>query len=239
MDFFFRIFMDMAYYAVNLAFYGLIYLHTESLGGWNEYQVTIFVGGYLFIDALIMTFVSNNLWWIPIYVNRGDLDYYLIRPVSSLFFLSLREFSVNSAVNLIMSGVILGWSLHRYPESFSVGAVVLYLALLLFGAFLYYLVRMISIIPVFWTISGRGFDHLFWQMARFMERPDRIFQGWFRRILISILPFGLMASFPARVFLENFDWKLILHMWIVGLIFLYIVVRFWNWGLRSYSSASS
>ena len=43
-------------------------------------------------DAIHMTVFSNNMWWFPIFINRGDLDYYLIRPVSSLFFLSLRDY---------------------------------------------------------------------------------------------------------------------------------------------------
>ncbi len=239
MDFFFRIIMDTIYYVVNLLFYRVIYLHTDILGGWNEFDAMVFVGGYLFVDALIMTFVSNNLWWIPMFVNRGDLDYYLIRPVSSLFFLSFREFSVNSSMNLIMSISILSWAIWRYPGDIENYQIVLFVLLLFAGAFLYYLLRILSIVPVFWTISGRGFDNLFWQMARFMERPDRIFQGWFRKVLLSILPFGLMASYPARIFLGDMDWIVIGHILGVIGIFYFFVMWLWRIGLRSYSSASS
>ena len=62
----------------------------------------VFVGSVFVADALIMTVFSNNLWWLPIYVNRGDVDYYLVRPVSSLFMLSLRDFAANSFLNLLM-----------------------------------------------------------------------------------------------------------------------------------------
>ena len=64
-----------------------------------------------------MTVFANNMWWLPIAVNRGDLDYYLVRPVSSLFFLSLREFAANSFLNLLLATGILVWALARYPAS--------------------------------------------------------------------------------------------------------------------------
>ncbi len=167
------------------------------------------------------------------------MDYYLIRPVSSLFFLSLRDFSPNSFLNLLMTLGIMVWSLVRYGEGSLLTLLPLYLLLLLPGAFLYYLVRMISIIPVFWTISGRGLDQLFWQVARFMERPDRIFHGWVRKLLLSLLPFSIMASFPARLILEEFRWEILFHLWGTVALFYFIVVLFWKLALRFYSSASS
>ena len=103
-DFFFRVFMDLVYYGVNIAFYGVIFLHTELLGGWTRDQSLVFMGGFLLVDAIVMTLFSNNIWWLPILINRGDLDYYLLRPVSSLFFLSVRDFAVNSFINLRVRG---------------------------------------------------------------------------------------------------------------------------------------
>lgn len=231
--------MDLIYYAINIGFYSVIYLHTDLLGGWDRHQMMVFVSGYLFLDAMVMTVLANNLWALPIFVNRGDLDYYLIRPVSSLFFLSLRDFSANSFVNLILTALIMAWSIHEVPVDLTAGRIVFYLGTLFLGAILYYLIRMISILPVFWTITGRGLDQLFWQVSRFMERPDRIFNGWVRRLLLSLLPFSLMASYPARFLLESFRPLLLLHMVGVILFFSAVVLLLWRIALRFYSSASS
>jgi ABC-2 type transport system permease protein len=239
MDFFFRIFMDIIYYAVNLAFYNIIYMHTTILGGWDLNQMMVFVAGYLVLDAVVMTFFANNLWRLPQYVNNGDLDYYLIRPVSSLFFLSLRDFAANSFINLTMTWAIFIWILTKYPYPFELFQLALFIAMLFCGIFLYYLVRMATIIPVFWTLSARGFDQLFWGVSRFLERPDRIFTGWVRRILASILPFSIMASYPARIFLDGFSWNVFWHIVIVTFCFWALVVVLWHLGLRAYSSASS
>lgn len=238
-DFTFRIFMDMMYYLINIGFYQIIFLHTNLLGGWSEEQMMVFVGGYILIDALQMTFVSNNLWWLPIFINKGELDYYLVRPVSSLFFLSLRDFAANSFVNLLMALGVFGWAFWQYSAEVSLWQIGLYFVLLLHGVIIYYSVRMLTIIPVFWTHSGRGFERIFWSFSRLMERPDRIFTGWVRKILITVLPFSVMASFPAKQILDEFSWPVMIHLWVITLTFFGIVVLFWRIGLKSYASASS
>ena len=85
-DFFFRVVMDIFFYAVQFAFFHIIYLHTPILAGWDIEQMRVFIVSYIFIDALHMTVFSTNCWWLPIYINRGDLDYYLVKPVSTLHF---------------------------------------------------------------------------------------------------------------------------------------------------------
>ena len=43
-DFFFRVGMDTLWYAHYLAFFGVLYHHTELLGGWTCDQVPVFAG---------------------------------------------------------------------------------------------------------------------------------------------------------------------------------------------------
>ncbi len=238
-DFTFRIFMDCLYYAVNIAFYKILLLHFPQIAGWKEPQVMIFVAGYLFVDALHMTLFSNNTWWLPVFVNRGDLDYYLVRPVSSLFFLSFRDFAANSFMNLIVSIGILLWAFLHYPETLSFTKSFIYFILLLNGTFLYYSVSLIFILSVFWTHSTTGLKNIFHSFTRIAERPDPIFRGWVRRVFTLVLPFCLMSSFPARFLFETLDWKILVHIVGVSLFFGGLVLFIWRLGLRSYSSASS
>ena len=239
LDFFFRIFMDTLFYVVNILFYQLIFQNTLSVAGWNKPQVMIFVSGFLLVDAIQMTLFSNNTWWIPIFVNRGDLDYYIIRPVSSLFFLSLRDFAVNSFFNLVIASGIMAWAIHHYPEPLSALKIFGYLLLILGGTFLHYLLSILMLLPVFWTQSNDGLQQLQYQLMKTSERPDRIFKGWVRRVLVTLLPYSLVASFPARLFLEKFDGLILLHF--IGVISLFFLLVNWGWnrGLRAYSSASS
>ena len=238
-DFFFRIGMDVIFYLVNILFYDVVFSHTDLIGGWSRDQMMVFVGGFLLIDALNMTLLADNLSHISFFVNSGDLDYYLIRPVSSLFFLSLREFAASSFVNLLMACGFLTYTLVRYGGPTPPPMVALFLLLILNGTYLRYLVRMLTIIPVFWLHSNRGLEMVFYHLVRFLERPDAIFTGWMRIILTTVLPFGLMVSFPARILFDGVQWNILLHLATVTVALSVAVYLFWRKGLRAYSSASS
>jgi ABC-2 type transport system permease protein len=238
-DFSFRIIMDIIFYVVSILFFKVIYLHTPMLAQWSEEQMMIFVASYLMVDAINMTVFSTNMWWLPSHINRGDLDYYLIRPVSPLFFLSLREFSANSFLNLLIALGFLAYTLITYSQPFSVSELFLFLLLIFNGALISYCIQMMMIIPVFWTHSSRGFVDLFYSMGLASERPDRIYRGWLRKIFTTILPFALIASFPARIFLEKFQWNIFLHLSVVSVLLWIVMLACWRWGLRNYASASS
>lgn len=239
LDFTFRILMDVIYYVVNIALFKVLFLHTDIIGGWNEEQMMVFIASYLLVDAINMTIFSSNLWWLPVFINRGDLDYYLIRPVSPLFFLSLKEFSANSFVNLVIAIGFFAYTIVSYSAPWTWPHLLLLVVLIINGSLIHYCIQMLMILPVFWTQSSKGFIDLFYTLGLAMERPDRIFKGWLRVLFTIILPFALIASFPAKIFIEGLDGKTITHLIAVsfGLWMLMLVV--WKWGLKNYSSASS
>ena len=239
LDFFFRVVMDCLFYAVQLAFFSVLYRHTGLLGGWDFDQVLVFVAGFFVVDALHMTFFSNNMWWFPIIVNKGELDYYLVRPASTLFFVGLREFAANSFLNLVVAVGILAWALARYPRPLDAASIAVFVALLVNGAILYWVLQMVSLIPVFWLHSSRGLVEAFWAASQLTGRPDRIFSGVARRLLTTVLPFSLIASFPAHVLFDGLTPSLLVHVVGATVAAFAVMAAFFRLGLRAYSSASS
>jgi ABC-2 type transport system permease protein len=156
-----------------------------------------------------------------------------------LFFLSFKEFSANSFMNLIIAVAIFVYSLVNYQQPYTTPEVLLLITLIINGTLIYYCCQMLMILPVFWTQSSKGFMDLFFSMGIAMERPDRIFKGWLRVLFTVFLPFALIASFPARLFIEKFDWMTFLHLAAVSCALWGVMLIIWRKGLRAYSSASS
>ena len=238
-DFFFRVVMDMVFYATQLALFSILYQHTSTIAGWDFDQALIFVSGYFFIDALHMTVFANNMWALPILINRGEVDYYLVRPISSLFVLGMRDFAANSFLNLVLAAGILWWAIGRYPAELEPLRVSLFVILLVCGCFLYWTIHMLFMIPVFWIHSEQGLRQLFFGLEKLSQRPDRIFTGWLRRILITCLPFAIVASYPARVLFEGATLGRLAHIFVVIVSMFLFMLWCWRRGLRAYSSASS
>ena len=239
LDFGFRIVMDLVWYIVNFLFFWVLFRHTTLLGEWTREQTLVFLGGVFVSDALHMTIFSNNMWWLPFLINKGDLDYYLVRPVSSLFFVSLREFAANSFVNLLMAAAVLSWALLRYPAALGAGPLLLFLACLLVGVFLHYLLNLMFLLPAFWMHTSHGLREMYFSFTETMTRPAGIFTGWVRRLLVTILPFALIVSFPTRALFEPDRWPVVLHLLGGAAAAFVAALVLWRAGVRSYTSASS
>jgi ABC-2 type transport system permease protein len=238
-DFSFRIFMDVIFYITQFMFFNIIYLHTPILGGWNHDQIMLFVGAFIFVDAFNMTFFANNAWWFPNYINRGDLDYYLTKPVSSFFFIGFREIAANSFVNFLIATGLLTYLLSTTVISLEPYKVIIFILLLLNGGALYYATHLIFLMIVFWTQSPRGFGDLFYTAEKIMQRPDGIFKGYVRRFFLHILPFSLMASYPTRYLISDNSNNILGEILLSSFIIYLLVFVMWKSGLRNYSSASS
>ena len=118
-------------------------------------------------------------------------------------------------------------------------AVTIFLLFILLGAFLTYLSRMLSVIPVFWLHSSRGLEELYYTMDNMAERPHQIFPRWLRYLVLSILPFAFVSSVPSHVLFEGLTMERFAHALLVT-AGLFTAVRFaWKRGLGAYASASS
>jgi len=238
-DFFFKVAMDVLYYATNMAFFTILFDHTSMLGRWNLDEVYVFVCTFLFIDAVHMAVFANNLEALPGFVRRGDLDYYLVRPVSSLFFLSVRDFAANSFLNALIASGLLVWSILHLDQAPSPSALAWFVVMLFAGSLVCFLVRLAFVIPVFWLQSNRGLSELSFALDHLSERPHHVYTGAVRMLLVTVLPLAFFSSMPAAVVLDGPSASVLGHTALVVLGTVVFVGWFWRRAVRAYGSASS
>src|SRR5688500_11004514 len=75
--------------------FGLIYRFTDGVAGWSQDEVLVLVGVFRIADGLIHTFIAPNMGRIPSDVRTGELDFHLLRPVDSQFFVSTRRMELS------------------------------------------------------------------------------------------------------------------------------------------------
>jgi ABC-2 type transport system permease protein len=239
LDFVSRVLMDTLWYGHYLGFFAVLSTQAPSVGGWDAAQLRVFTGALFVVDALQMTFVANGLWNLPLLVNTGALDYYLVRPVSTLFFVTGREISASSAVNLLMAIGVLVWSLATYPHPIAWTSLLVFLAMLPVGLLLHAGLHLLFLTPQLWTQSPKGLRDLFWATLDYGLRPDGIYRGYLRRFLTTVLPLACIVSFPTRVLFEGPRPGLVLNV-LAATVGVWVVVgTLWRRGLRAYGSASS
>ena len=239
LDFFFRVGMDVIWNLHYLVFYGVLTLESPTIGGWDADRLRVFLGSLFVLDGAQMTLFANNHWAFPGLVNKGDLDYHLVRPVSPLFMVSLRDFAVNSCLNLLIAVGILVWAFARYPTPIPATWIAVYLALLLAGLVLHHALHLLALLPVFWMQGGSGLRDLFFVVDAANGRPVRVFRGWAYRLFTVVLPLGVIVSFPVRVLFEGPRPEIVVHVLLATLGGVAVLLFVWRRGLRAYGSASS
>lgn len=238
-DFFARIAMDTLFYASSVGIFQILFLHADQLGGWDKSKVMFFMSLYFVVDALAMITTAGSMWNFPKEINKGGFDYYLLRPVSTIFFACFREINLASIVNLVMALGLLGWSFSHLSLPLTGALVAKGVLAISFGYYFFWIMHLLVILPVFWTHSVDGMRSIYFSLLILAERPDGIFQGVLRKLFVTVIPFSLIASVPARLIFEESWHKHLWHLVAMGLFFAGVIKILWARGLRAYSSASS
>ena len=84
------LFMDAIFYGSYFFLFSVIFSHVDQLGQFSKDAVIIFLVITYLTDTIFIFFFGNNTFQVNRMVVRGDLDFLLIKPVNSLFFISFR-----------------------------------------------------------------------------------------------------------------------------------------------------
>src|SRR4051812_9993070 len=88
--------------ALAVLTFGLLYQFTDQVAGWTQAQILMLVGMYRAVDGVFSLLLAPNLLRISGYIRQGDMDFILLRPVSSQFYVSLRVLSLPEVPNIFI-----------------------------------------------------------------------------------------------------------------------------------------
>lgn len=234
-----KILTDLIWYAAQISVFEVIYGQTQTLGGWDIHQTRVFLGVLYTVDAIFSLLISENLDHLSDKVRKGDLDLILAKPINSQFMISFQKMSTPYIFNLILSLSWLTWAYLRLNPEPNPLQLAWLIVLLPIGCTIFYSLKFFFSASALILSRAENLSYTFYQFYKLGTRPDRIYPPWLRFILLSIIPVSLIASMPARVVLEADQWTQVFGSAFVAAIFLYLSNRYWKYGLRQYSSASS
>ena len=240
MNFIFEIFIDAIYYLSLFFFFKIVFQFTDSLGDFNQEAVIIFLICLYLSDSLYVFFLGGNVFNINNAVKQGDLDFILLKPINSQFFISCRYVNTHAAVSMLILFALLIKLTYAYHGNILIFSNYLFFLLSLFlGMFIFYSFEFIIASLVFWF---RNFSYAGWlagELIKYSRRPDAIYPKWFRKSLFTIFPMAMITSVPSRFLIFGVDLKLLILQIIVVIIFLFLTTLVWKKGLVRYESASS
>lgn len=233
------IFLKIAGLVLMLLFIEIYFSHTKDIFGWTKYQVIFLTGIFQIMTTLFSALFQRSVNFISRYIQHGELDNFLTKPVSSQFYLSLR---LNRTPDLIaaLSGVaVIIYALEKMNLVFSATDWIVLIIGLLFGlAILYGIYFSIATLAI-WLGRFESFPDLYYLIREPLGVPIDILGKSTSFVLTFIIPLGFIITVPISVFLNKSPLFFILGGLAFAVLTVGFSVWFWNFSLRHYTSASS
>ena len=234
------IIVELLWFGLQLAFIGVIYLHTKTIGTWTQWQVVLLVGASQFIQQIYQAFFLVNCANLSELIRTGKLDFLLMLPINTRFVVSLRQVDLGGFVNAVSAIAVMIYALRQIPFTPTLGQVLAFLVLCIVGILIHYSLMFTLATISFWTVRAQGIVYGYYNLFQIARMPDEAFRGLFKAVFTFALPMLLVSNVPVRVLIGTLtDYKLLLLL--LGMVIVCAVVSEWIWrvSVRRYTSASS
>ncbi|MFN6180943.1 MAG: ABC transporter permease [Dolichospermum sp.] len=215
----------------------LFYRTGYTFTGWSWEAALVVLGVFTLLQGFSATFLSPNLNRIVRHVQEGTLDFVLLKPVRSQFWLSCHTFSLWGIPDLIFglliisyAGTKLGLGIDRYLLTLwplFCGLVILYSLWFILGATSIWFVKIYNITEV---LKG------FLEAGRY---PITGYPAVYRFFFTFVLPVSFLTTIPAQSMLGEIEFTSLLSAGLLAFVLFFISTQFWRFALRFYTSASS
>ena len=217
----------------------IFFQNSGSIGGWEFKEALIIQGIYTILNGITNTWFNPNLTEIVKYIREGTLDFVLLKPIDSQFFISFKKINPSGFLEVILGICLLLICIKINQIDLNLSFLFLSLITIICSiCILYSLWFFISTTTIWFVKTWNATEVLrsFLYIGRF---PLGSFSFSLRIFFSVFIPIAFITTIPSEVFLGLSQlWKILLEV-IVTLLFLITSRKFWLFALKFYTSASS
>jgi len=239
MDFLMWSLVEFFWMAVNVLLIGVIYSHTKSIAGWNQWEMLLLVGTSMLLQRFLMGFFWSNLFELGRNIRTGQFDFFLAQPGSPLFMVSTRKLDLDSLLNSVIAIAVVVFAVRKLGLHPGAGDIALYGALLFCALIIHYAVVLMSVAVTFWLIGSEGVIGSYFTLFEFARIPREAFRGVREVLFVWALPAVICSNIPAAALIHGFKPQYILWLALAAAVWLTLAILLFQRGLRRYASASS
>ena len=211
----------------------------QELGGWSWQQALVVQGIYTLLDGVASTWLRPNLGAIVTHVREGTLDFVLLKPIDSQFWLSLRTLSPAGLSEIALGLGLIAWAAPQTGASFSLGGLALALLVLLAGLVTLYSLWFLLATTSIWFVKTWNATEVLRAALTAGRFPISAYPPGLRLVFTVVLPVAFLTTVPAEVILGRGSAPLVGAALLVAGVSFGLSRAFWRFALRHYTSASS
>ncbi|HAG84550.1 MAG TPA: ABC transporter permease [Cyanobacteria bacterium UBA12227] len=215
----------------------LFYRTGYTFQGWSWEEALVILGIFTLLQGFSTMFLIPNLNRIVEHVQQGTLDFILLKPISSQFWLSFRTISPWGLPDLFFSGILIGYAGERL--NLTITNYLISLPPLVFGLVsLYSLWFMLGATSI-WFVKIYNVTEVLRGLLEAGRFPMVAYPAAYRFFFTFVVPVAFLTTVPAQAMLGRSQWSWVIGAGILALGLLFASSIFWRFALRFYTSASS
>ena len=234
------ILVETLWFGLQLSFVAVIYLHTDHIGDWTQWEVVMLAAASQFIQQVFQSLFLMNCSQLSELVRTGKLDFMMLLPVNTRFLVSLRQVDLGGFFNAASGLAVMVYAarqMHLVPSLVQIAGFFLLCGA---GILIHYSLMFLLSSTAFWTVRAQGIVWGYYNLFNIARLPDSAFQGFFRIFFRFAIPMLLVSNVPVRLLVQRLEspWDMSLLLGMCAACFA-LSEWFWRTSIRRYTSASS
>ncbi len=210
-----------------------------NLNGWS-YDEILLVYGLITLAKSINHMFADNLWTLGrTYIRSGGFDRFLVRPIDPLFHLLADRFCQDGVGNFLVGVALLIKASIALSIQWTLLKAIMLVVAVLSGGGIFIALNLITCVTSFWIVDSVPVTRLIFDNHLFAQYPLTIYPKAINILLTWIVPYGLASFYPASYLLNREMGNLAWISPIVAALLLFFGYRFWEFGLKHYSSTGT
>jgi ABC-2 type transport system permease protein len=215
----------------------LFYRTGYTFDGWKWEEALVVLGIFTILQGFSEIFLVPNLNRIVDQVQQGTLDFVLLKPISSQFWLSVRTVSPWGLPDLILGILIVIYAANKLE----IGLVnyVLSIIPLGFGFISLYSLWFILGATSIWFVKIYNVTEVLRGLLEAGRYPMAAYPVAYRFFFTFVVPVAFLTTVPADTLLGRGEISWVLGGGVLAIALFFASCLFWKFALRFYTSASS
>ena len=241
-SFVYEILTSMVGYIFEFLAVWIIINQFNSIIGWSFFEILFLHALGYFVRATASAFLWRPMWLMSDYMQRGQLDKFLLSPVNSFMYIVGSNFMTYALSHVILGGMVAIISIFFIPIDWTLLKALLFICSLIGAMFIYGGFIVFSGAISFWTVRSSFLLRVLTEAWSVINYPITIYPRSIQILLTFFIPFALLNYYPT-VYLfrqpgNSNSWTMILIL-AAGLSFFTLVYKLWWYGVRKYQGAGS
>lgn len=218
-----------------------MFQNISDIAGWSFWEVVLIYATMSMVTGLGELFFEG-VWSIAGLAGQGKLDIYLTRPFPVLPQILVSSVGIHGLGNFVTALIFFIQAVVHISAALSFGHMVIFFLLILTALPIHFALLLLgnSVSLLTRQINSGSLPTLVLKLSDFTKYPISIYPRLLQVVFIFVIPYAFVSYYPATFLLGKgeFPWIALLGP-VISVVFLFLSVRVFSFGLGKYESSGN